>query len=206
MQRQLQPNARINILAGSMASMSANLRLEGKVKLKNMFTAGKTLSSCVTAPDGPGELILAPPMMADVMPLHVSGGVEWVVGESCFLGSTPGIQKSTKMQGLGKAIFSGEGLFVTRVSGNGVAFIMSLGAIHSIELQPGQEYIIDNEHLVAWSASMSYKTELIGSFMTSMVSSEGKVCRFTGPGTVYMQTRNPTSLAAYIRSIGVGTN
>lgn len=201
----LQPNTRINIAAGSMAAMSANLKLEGKVKLKNMFSAGKTFSSCVTAPNGPGELVLAPPMMADVMPLHLSGGIEWIVGESCFLGSTPGVQKSTKIQGFGKALFSGEGLFVTKVSGNGVAFITSLGAIHSVELQPGQEYIVDNEHLVAWSASMAYRVELIGSFMTSMVSSEGKVCRFTGPGTVYMQTRNPGSLAAYMQSIGVGS-
>ena len=96
---QLQPNARINIAAGSMAAMSANLKLEGKVKLKNMFSGGKTFSSCVTAPNGPGELILAPPMMADVMALHLSGGIEWIVGESCFLGSTPGVQKTTKTQG-----------------------------------------------------------------------------------------------------------
>lgn len=101
-------------------------------------------------------------------------------------------------------MFSGEGLFVTKLSGNGVAFITSLGAIHSVQLQPGREYIIDDEHLVAWSATMTYKIELIGGFMTSMVSSEGSICRFTGPGTVYMQSRNPGSLAAYMRSIGVG--
>lgn len=201
---QLQPNARINIAAGSMAAMSANLKLEGKVKLKNMFSGGKTFSSCVTAPNGPGELILAPSMMADVMVLHLSGGIEWIVGESSFLGSTPGVQKTTKTQGFGKAMFSGEGLFVTKLSGNGVAFITSLGAIHSIQLQTGQEYVIDNEHLVAWSATMAYKIELIGSFMTSMVSSEGSICRFSGPGTVYMQTRNPGALAAYMRSIGAG--
>lgn len=96
---QLQPNARINIAAGSMAAMSANLKLEGKVKLKNMFSSGKTFSSCVTAPNGPGELILAPPMMADVMVLHLGGGIEWIVGESCLLGSTPGVQRTTKTQG-----------------------------------------------------------------------------------------------------------
>ena len=200
----LQPNASINITAGVMAGMSANLKLEGKVKLKNMFTPGKTFSSCVTAPQGPGELILAPPMMADVMPLHLGGGTEWIVGESCFLGYTSGVQKSMRTQGLGKAMFSGEGLFVTKLSGTGVAFITSLGAIHGIHLQPGEEYIIDNDHLVAWNASMAYKVENMGSFMTAMVSSEGKVCRFSGPGTVYMQTRNPTALAAYMRSIGVG--
>lgn len=96
---QLQPNACINIAAGSMAAMSANLKLEGKVKLKNIFSSGKTFSSCVTAPNGPGELILAPPMMADVMVLHLGGGIEWIVGESCLLGSTPGVQRTTKTQG-----------------------------------------------------------------------------------------------------------
>ncbi|KAL0034045.1 hypothetical protein WJX79_004977 [Trebouxia sp. C0005] len=184
--------------------MSANLRLEGKVKLKKMLLPGKAFSSCVSAPNGAGELILAPPMMADVMALHVSPGNEWIVGESCFLAFTPGVQKSIKAQGLGKALFSGEGLFVTKVSGTGVAFITSLGAIHGIDLAAGQDYIIENDHLVAWHASMTYKIENVGSFMTSLVSSEGKICRFSGPGTVYMQTRNPSALADYMRSIGVG--
>ena len=141
--------------------------------------------------------------MSDVMPLHISGGNEWFVGESCFLGWTTGVQKSFKRQTFKQAFFSGEGLFVTKLSGNGVAFITSLGAIHSVQLQSGQEYIIDNDHLVAWSASMTYKVESIGSFMTSMVSDEGKVCRFTGPGTVHMQTHNPNSLAIYLRSLGI---
>lgn len=201
---QLQPNASINLTAGVMAGMSANLRLEGKVKLKKMLLPGKAFSSCVSAPNGAGELILAPPMMADVMALHVSPGNEWIVGESCFLAFTPGVQKSIKAQGLGKALFSGEGLSVTKVSGTGVAFITSLGAIHGIDLAAGQDYIIDNDHLVAWHASMTYKIENVGSFMTSLVSSEGKICRFSGPGTVYMQTRNPSALADYMRSIGVG--
>ena len=95
-------------------------------------------------------------------------------------------------------------MFVTKLSGNGVAFITSLGAIHGVQLQAGQEYIIDNDHLVAWSASMTYKTENMGGFMTAMVSSEGKICRFSGPGTVYMQTRNPSALANWLISIGVG--
>ena len=95
---QLQSNASINITAGVMAGMSSNLKLEGKVKAMKLFLPGKAFSSCVSAPNGPGELLLAPPMMADVMPLHISGGNEWIVGESCFLGLTPGVSKSTKAQ------------------------------------------------------------------------------------------------------------
>ena len=166
-----------------MAGMSANLKLEGKVKLKNMFTSGKTLSICISAPNGPGELILAPPMMADIMPLHLDGSVEWIVGEKCFVGHTPGVQRTDKL------------------SGHGVAFITSLGAIHGVHLQAGQEYIIEYDHVVARHASMNCNLETLGSAWSSSMCS---AYRFCGPGTVYMQTRNPGALAAYMRSIGVG--
>lgn len=143
--------------------------------------------------------------MADVMPLHLDGRTEWIDGENSFLGHTQGVFKTTKSQGLGKAFLSGEGLFVPQLSGTGVAFITSLSAIHGVQLAPGQDYIIDNDHVVAWIATMTYKIETIsGSTMTAMVSCEGKVCRFSGPGTVYMQTRNPSALAEYMPSIGVG--
>ena len=35
--------------------------------------------------------------------------------------------------------------------------------------------------------------------MTSMKTGEGLVCRFTGPGSVYVQTRNMDDFEAYIR-------
>lgn len=41
----------------------------------------------------------------------------------------PGITKDYKAQSLGKAMFSGEGLFTYKLSGTGLAWISSLGAI-----------------------------------------------------------------------------
>jgi uncharacterized protein (AIM24 family) len=39
------------------------------------------------------------------------------------------VVKEYKRQGIGKAMFSGEGLFVYKMSGNGLLWITSLGAI-----------------------------------------------------------------------------
>lgn len=86
-----------------MAGMSAHLKIEGKVKLKNMFNSGKTFSTCVSAPNGPGDLILAPPMMADIMPLHLDGSAEWIIGRHCFVGHTPGVQRAAKLSSRGVA-------------------------------------------------------------------------------------------------------
>jgi len=39
------------------------------------------------------------------------------------------VVKDYKRQGLGKALFSGEGLFVYKITGVGILFISSFGAI-----------------------------------------------------------------------------
>ena len=39
-----------------------------------------------------------------------------------------------------------------------------------------------------------------GGFFSGMHTGEGLVCRFTGPGDIYIQTRNPESLGQWIAS------
>lgn len=80
---------------------------------------------------GPGELLLAPSSMGDVTMLRLNGNEKapWQVGKDTFLATTQGVVKEYKSQGIGKAMFSGEGLFVYRMSGSGIVWIASLGAI-----------------------------------------------------------------------------
>ena len=78
---------------------------------------------------GPGELLLAPPALGDITVLRLSGNEQWNVGKDGFLASTQGVVKEYKSQGLGKAMFSGEGLFVYKITGTGLLWMTSLGAI-----------------------------------------------------------------------------
>lgn len=56
---------------------------------------------------------------------------------------------------------------------------------------------MDNGHLVAWSCN--YQIEKVGgSSMTGLKTGEGLVCRFTGPGTILVQTRNLDDFAAWV--------
>lgn len=43
-----------------------------------------------------------------------------------------------------------------------------------------------------------------GGFFSGVHTGEGLVCRFTGPGDVYIQTRNPESLGQWIAAQGPG--
>ncbi|CAF1130922.1 unnamed protein product [Adineta steineri] len=194
----LQSNTPFYAQPGAMVAMGPEITLKGKLKFsfKKMFTGGDMTQSTFT---GPGEVLLAPPIWGDIVPIQLDGQTQWSIGRGGYLAMTHGVVKDTKSQGLGKALFSGEGLFVHRVSGTGIVFVTSLGAIIQRQLKQGEQWIVDNGHLVAWTCSYSIE-RAGGGIMSGMHSGEGLVCRFTGPGIVYIQTRNPEALSDWIQS------
>ncbi|CAF4692258.1 unnamed protein product, partial [Rotaria sp. Silwood2] len=119
-------------------------------------------------------------------PIQLDGSIEWNVGKGGFLAMTDGVVKETKSQGLGKGLFSGEGFFTNRVSGVGVLFVTSLGAIVQRNLKQGEQWIVDNGHLVAWTCPYTIERSG-GGFISGRHADEGLVCRFTGPGTILIQ-------------------
>jgi uncharacterized protein (AIM24 family) len=108
--------------------MSHTITLKGTVKfsMKKLIAGGEMTHSTFT---GPGELLLAPPSLGDITNVRLSGQEQWSVGRDAFLACTQGVIKEYKRQGIGKALFSGEGLFVYKISGVGIMWIASFGAI-----------------------------------------------------------------------------
>jgi uncharacterized protein (AIM24 family) len=103
-----------------------------------------------------------------------------------------------------RGMLSGEGLFLLTVEGRGLLLLSSIGAIHAKQLAPGEEYIVDTGHLVAFESSVEYRLEKatgraqgVGGFLKGIVQSalsgEGLVCRYRGPGKIYLQTRQMPS-------------
>jgi hypothetical protein len=56
---------------------------------------------------------------------------------------------------------------------------------------------VDNGHLVAWNTKYILERVASGGIISGLSSGEGLVCKFTGPGTVFMQTRNPVSVLLF---------
>lgn len=111
-----------------MFEMAGTIELKGKTKfsMKKMFTGGSMHESVYT---GSGEVALAPHLLGDVATINVDGTSTWKIGKDAFLAATEGVHKEAKSQGLGKALFSGEDLFVYHVSGQGLMWVSSFGAI-----------------------------------------------------------------------------
>ena len=136
----------------------------------------------------------------DIRVIELNGSEEYILQKDGFLAAEQSITVTTKAQNLTKGLFSGEGFFVMRVSGKGLLAISSYGGIQKMSLAPGETCIIDNNHLVAWSANTNYKIEKASKgWITSFTSGEGFVCRMQGPGDVYIQTRNSPGFGSWLR-------
>ena len=83
---------------------------------------------------------------------------------------------------------------------SGARWIILTGA--RVQLMDGEKYIVDNGHLVAWNTKYVLERVASGGIMSGMASGEGLVCKFTGPGTVFIQTRNAVCYSHILSSLG----
>lgn len=200
----LQPEQSISAEAGAMVSMSGNIELQAALKggvfgaLKRAVGGESTFVSTFTAKGGPGEVTLASGAPGDIAGVEMNGRTLFVQSSSYLAGDTS-LNVETKFGGV-RSFMGGEGLFLLQVTGTGVLLVSSFGSIHRKQLAPGERYVIDTGHLVAWDASMPYqirKAARSGLF-NSLMSGEGLVAEFTGPGEILMQTRNLSAFAAML--------
>ncbi len=201
----LQPEQSIHAEAGAMVSMSANVDLHSELKggvfgaLKRAVGGESAFVSTFTAKGGPGEVTFAPGAPGDVAGIEMRNQT-FMVQSSSYLAGDMSLNVDTKFGGA-KSFFGGEGLFVLSISGTGLLLVSSFGAIHRKTLKPGERYVIDTGHLVAWEGHMQYNLRKAAKsgFLRSLMSGEGMVAEFAGPGEILVQTRNLAAFASMLK-------
>ena len=201
----LQPEQAISAEAGAMVSMSANVDLHSEMKggvfgaLKRAVGGESAFVSTFTARGGAGEVTLAPGTPGDVVGIEMSNQT-FMVQSSSYLAGDTSLVVETKFGGA-KSWIGGEGLFVLQVSGAGLLLVSSFGAIHRKTLRPGEQYVVDTGHLVAWEGHMQYNLRKAAKsgFFRSFLSGEGLVAEFNGPGEILIQTRNLRAFAGLLK-------
>jgi uncharacterized protein (TIGR00266 family) len=199
--------------SGAMVSMSPTIKLEAKMSGGGLLGAMKSavggesiFRTTFTAEGGPGEITLAPATVGDILPVELRGS-KFFVQPGSYLAGNAGL--TINVQGSLRGMLSGEGLFLLTIEGTGLLLISSFGAIHTKELAAGEEYLVDTGHIVAFEHTVTYgiekaagKTSGVGGFLKGMVQSamsgEGFVCRYRGPGRVYLQTRQLAGFASQL--------
>ena len=188
--------------AGAMVAMSTTLEMQAKGSGKGFLGSIKAaiggeafFAALYTAEHGTGELVLAPTMPGDVIRFDLQGTIYAQGG--AYLAGDPSLDIST--QGSFKALIAGEGLFLSKISGNGTVFLNSYGAIIERELSAGETYKVDTGHIVAFQENVTYKLRKAArGLFSTLASGEGLVCEYTGPGKIWIQTRNLNALGAVL--------
>jgi len=181
--------------SGAMVSMSPTIQLKSKKQgkglggmLKAAMGGENMFASEYTAEGGSGEIVLAPPVPGDIIDFDLAGQTIMAQGGS-YLAGTSDLELSA--QGSLKAMVSGEGMFLQKISGTGKVFLSSYGAIKEKSLGAGEHYIVDTGHIIAFEESVTYSLQKASSgIMSTMLSGEGLVSDFVGPGKIWIQSRN----------------
>jgi uncharacterized protein (TIGR00266 family) len=146
------------------------------------------------ADNGPGEVTFAPSLPGDIM-LYKMQGNDLIVQQQSYLASATTVEIETKWGGFRS--FFGEGrIFWIKAFGTGALALNAFGAIKEIDVDGS--YIIDTGHIVAFEPSLNFDIKRVGSWFSTIFSSEGLVCRFNGRGKLYIQSRNPSTFGEMI--------
>jgi uncharacterized protein (TIGR00266 family) len=160
---------------------------------KSMLGGESFFTNEFVAEDGQGEVALAPPTPGDVMEHELDDETLYTV-DGAFLAAETGVDIDSEVEGL-NSVLGGVGLTPLALNGSGTVFVDSYGGLGRIDLDRGESYTIDNANLVAWDDTVEFETRRIGGLKSSLLSGEGLVCEFTGPGSAWYQTRDLDGLA-----------
>lgn len=187
----------LKVEAAAMATMDTNIIMKTKMKggLGRFLTGESIFVNEFTAQNGMGEIGIAPNAPGDIDHVYLNNETIYLQN-SAFVASSPELKIETKWQGLTKGFFSGEKLFLIKVSGTGDLWFNSYGGIMQIDVT--DNYIVDTGHIVAFTENLDYKVGRIGGYKSLFFSDEGFVCRFSGNGKVWIQTRKIQPLTSFL--------
>jgi uncharacterized protein (TIGR00266 family) len=193
----LEQNETITAESGAMTYMTPNIEVHTRKREKSLLGSiglaiigGQSFwVNDFTASNGQGEAAFVSAPVGDIETLQVKPDQGYVIQKSAYIASTESIDLDIKWEGFTKGLF-GQGLFMIKATGNGTLFINTFGAVDKHTLTAGQTLVVDNFHLVAFSSTCNYKVTKFGGLKETLLSGEGLVTQITGPGDVYIQTKN----------------
>lgn len=187
--------------SGAMTWMSGDISMSTSTRggvlsgLGRAALGGESFFQNTFQAEGEGGMVgLAPGQPGDIVAHEMSGGAELYLEKSAYLASEESVNINTDFQGL-SGLFN-EGLFILRASGSGMLFFNAYGDVEEVDVDGA--YRVDNGHAVAWEPTLEYQIIRGGRNIRSFLFSDQLILRFTGHGKLWVQSRNPRSLASWV--------
>ncbi|MFB6300438.1 MAG: TIGR00266 family protein [Halobacteriales archaeon] len=198
----LQPGESVAAEAGSMVSHGEGIDIETNASggllgsLKRSVLGGESFFMNTFTASRVSSVTLAPPLPGDIIRHDIEDETLYVQSGS-YLAAETDIDIDTQFGGA-KTFFGSEGLFLLELIGTGPTFLSSYGAIREQELDAGETYTVDTGHVVAFESSVDFTVDRVGGLKSTLFSGEGLVCRFNGPGSIWLQSRSHDAFLAWV--------
>lgn len=139
----------------------------------------------------------APRYPGDIAVIRLDGASAVRAETGSVLAYPPSLEVAAAYSGVSTLLMR-EGITTLRAAGEGDLIVSSYGAIDRVDLKPGEDLVVDSGHLVAFTEGTRLKVGPLGGMVTSGLVGEGLVCQFTGPGSVWIQTRSEVELVSWL--------
>jgi len=169
--------------------------------LKRSVLAGESFFvTTYTAPPQGGWVDVAGVLPGDIIGVDIQPDRPFFVTKGCWIANSYGTEVTSKWGGA-KNLFGGEGGFGLQATGQGQVVVSVYGALDVVDLQPGEQIVVDTGHVVAYDLGIQFRLRraVEGKTFSSLTSGEGFVFDFFGPGRLLLQSRNPSALTAWIQ-------
>jgi uncharacterized protein (TIGR00266 family) len=199
---ELGPSEELHSVAGAMAYMTGNMRMEAVMQgglmsgLKRSLSGSSLFLVKYNPQGGTGVVGLGGKVPGKILDIDIGKG-PWLVQKTGYICSEPSVNLEMAVQKkLSAGFFGGEGFILQRLSGKGMAFVGACGDLNIVELKPGEQYKVSTSNAVAWEESVKYDITSAGGIKTSLFSGEGLfVTTLTGPGKIVIQSMTLEDLA-----------
>jgi len=190
--------------AGALVAMSGGVEaaatLSGGVLqavARRLVTQETLITTRFTAHVDGAWVSLSPRYPGDVTAVEVSSGAPLVVQSGSFLAHSEGVGIAAAVGNL-QSVALREGASVVLAEGDGTIVIAAYGGLERFDLRTGEKLVVDSGHIAAWSASLGFKIGPLKGAVSSVLTGEGIVGEFTGPGSVFVQTRAEQQLRSWL--------
>lgn len=206
----LEPNESIISEAGELSWMSSSIQMTTHTQfagggglfgvIKRVAGGGSIFMTEYRAYGAAGEVAFATKLPGHIVPVEVATGHEFMIHRHGFLCATPQIQISVGFQqSLGAGIFGGDGFFLQKLSGQGMAWLELSGELVIRDLQAGQTLFVHPGHVGAFQSSVSFQITTVPGIKNMIFGGDGIfLAALTGPGRIWLQTLPIARLAHVI--------
>ena len=202
----LQTGEMIYTESGGMSWMSDGISMDTGMKggllsgLKRMVSGESLFLTDYTCDAASAFIVFTPEVPGKIIPLELKEGETVILQRDAFMCAESTVTMETHIQKkLGAMFFGGEGIFMQKLTGPGLAFCEIDGEVVEYNLQEGQVLKVDPGHVAMFDPTVDFDIATVPGIKNMFLAGEGIfLATLRGPGRLWLQSMPVSSLAQRI--------